>query len=108
MTQQEQRHQRWTNDETLAAAVCLEFDARRRMYWKAVAEAYKEEVRSVKHLLADCWTVQSVARILLADKLQIELTLDRIPGVSLQDDILRRSVNHVNWLDIADHFLADE
>jgi hypothetical protein len=108
MKQQEQRHGRWTNFETLAAAVCLEADLRSRAYWKNEADNCKTEAYSIRAFLADCWTVGSVARSMLADRLENELTADRITGTSLHADVLRRSLKHVKWLEIADHFLTND
>lgn len=102
------KHNGWSNYETWVVNLWMGNDARTCEYWR-------EQARRHTNYAAECDTrTQSgkwigTATLDLADKIKTEAE-ERKPelGPSFYSDLLSAALREVNWLEIAEHWMAEE
>jgi hypothetical protein len=109
MNQNEARYNGWTNYETWSTALWLDNDCATQCYWREATLECKASAPSAEQVAKGYWTIEEAARFTLADRLKEEVTEHSlISEASLYADLLSAALQEVNWLEIADHYLADE
>ena len=98
----------WTNCETWTTAFWLVNDRATHCYWKEATRECKVFSPSAGQVTKGCWTIEEAARFWLADRLKDEVA-ERSPinEGGLYANLLGAALQRVNWLEIADHYLAD-
>jgi len=109
MNQDEKRYNGWTNYETWVTALWLDNDHETQCYWREATRECRIFSPSDDQVKKGYWTIEEAARFWLAGRLKDEVT-ERSPiyEASLYADLLGAALQEVNWLEIADHYLAEE
>ena len=108
MDQTEKSYNGWTNYETWVTALWLDNDYATHCYWREVTEECQAAAPATEPVQQGVWTVEEAARLTLSNRLKEEVT-DGSPVVtaSLYADLLGAALQEVNWLEIAEHYLAE-
>jgi hypothetical protein len=102
MTDDSKRYNGWSNYETWCVNLWLTNDEASERHWRGIAEELKGEPSLNRH-----WTDEEYRTFTLSDQLKEEITdsMPEVPG--MWSDLLRSSLEEVDWHEIADAFLED-
>lgn len=109
MEENAKRYNGWTNYETWVTALWLDNDFATHCYWREATQECKLSAGSAKQVKQGYWTTEEAAKFTLADRLKAEITDNSpIEAASLYADLLGAALQEVSWLEIAEHYLADD
>ena len=104
----DETHCGWFNYETWLVALWLDNDEGSQLYWReATEEAWNMAADSMP---MKEWSLsrRHTARHMLAERLKIELEEGNpVQTTDLYGDLMNAALAAVDWLEIADHYLAD-
>lgn len=108
MNQSEKSYNGWTNYETWVTALWLDNEYATYCYWREVSQECQATAPATEQVKRGDWTVEEAARLTLSYRLREEVT-DHSPvaEASLYADLLGAALQEVNWLEIAEHYLAE-
>jgi hypothetical protein len=96
------------NSPTFLTGVWLMNDFKAYAYWQHAAREAWEEARTWKEVTELNCKRSDAARLLLAEKLQKEITASAPSGeVNLFSHLVKAALSDVDWLYIADEFLEE-
>jgi len=108
----EKQYNGWTNYETWAVNLWLSNDEGSWTYWRQVACEHIEAHREDRQVLDGIYSPREAVAYALADTLKDELKDGEAnplaEGGSMYADLLRASLEEVNWQEVAEALLEDQ
>jgi len=106
--ERERRCNGWTNDETWVVAIWIRNHVGSRSYWREQATRQFREASNSESVRNGLWSSARAARFQLASQLkeEIQSAVPMAPA-SVYLDLLRMSLDSVNWHEIADNLLYE-
>lgn len=100
------RYNGWANYETWAVHLHLTDEQGSDSYWREAAVEAKQHAKEVH---VEPWTEELHAACDLADQLKDEIATEGVPELppDLYSDLLRSSLDRIDWYEIARAFLED-
>lgn len=104
----EEQYNGWTNYETWAVSLWIDNEESTQTYWRQEAARETEQAVNCQMVEDGTWTIKEAARFSLAERLKEEIT-DTAPEMtaSVYSDLLQRSLDRVNWKEIAHNLIDD-
>ena len=98
----------WTNYETWVVALWLDNEQPGYLYWREQAAHHRQEAQHAPEVQRGIFTAEQAARCNLADQLKEEVVeASPLCEASMYTDLLGAALSEVDWLEIADHWLAE-
>ena len=107
-THEERGYNGWTNYETWAVSLWLDNEQSSYLYWREQAARHRQEAPNASDFRRGILTEEQEARCNLAKQLKREV-MDASPlcEANLYSDLLWAALSEVDWMEIADHWLAE-
>lgn len=105
---EERGYNGWSNYETWAVSLWLDNEQSSYLYWREQAARHRQEAPTASDFRRGILTEEQEARYNLAKQLKEEVT-DASPlcDASMYADLLGAALSEVDWMEIADHWLAE-
>lgn len=108
MKNDDEKYNGWTNRPTWLTALWIDNEFNSHCHWRRSAMEVWRESRTSKHVTDWNWNRTDAARVMLADRLRVELSAAAPTEESnLFSDLLLFALSEVNWCEIADYLYAD-